>query len=177
MSDDLRLRYVVGLGANLGDRHATLTSAVGKLGGLGAVLAVSSLYETQAVGPPQPDYLNAAVLLASRLAPHELMAALLTIERDHGRERRQRWGPRTLDLDLLYSPGLALDDPTLTVPHPELLHRPFALAPLVDVLPDARDARSGASYAERLALLGTSSIRRLESTNAWPPPHAAGRAE
>jgi 2-amino-4-hydroxy-6-hydroxymethyldihydropteridine diphosphokinase len=177
MSDDLRQRYVIGLGANLGDRHATLSSAVRALAEVGSVLAVSALYETQAVGPPQPDYLNAAVLLASGLLPHDVLGCLLTIERAHGRERRQRWGPRTLDLDLLYGPGLSLDDPTLTVPHPELPHRPFALAPLVDVLPDARDVHSGARYAELLAALGTTSIRRLGSTVAWPPPHASGRAE
>ena len=119
MSDDLRPQYVVGLGANLGDRLTTLASAVRALAHEGVVLRLSSVYETQAVGPPQPDYLNAAILLGSTLPPLELLGALLTIERAHGRERRERWGPRTLDLDLLYSPGLELNDPVLTLPHPE----------------------------------------------------------
>src|SRR5260221_14597632 len=106
MSDDLRRLYVIGLGANLGDRLRTLQSAVIALETQGKLAAVSHLYESAAVGPPQPDYLNAAVLLESVLSPAELLTGLLAIERAHGRERRERWGPRTLDLDLLHSPGL-----------------------------------------------------------------------
>ena len=177
MSDDLRPQYVVGLGANLGDRLTTLASAVRALAHEGVVLRLSSVYETQAVGPPQPDYLNAAILLGSTLPPLELLGALLTIERAHGRERRERWGPRTLDLDLLYSPGLELNDPVLTLPHPELHCRPFALVPLLDVLPDARDERSGVSYQMLLDALGRGSVRRFETDSAWPPIDAAGRVE
>src|SRR5262245_2236701 len=139
MSDDLRL-YVVGLGANLGERRATLQSAVRGLAGHGRVVRVSDLYETAAVGPPQPDYLNAAVLLETPLGPQGALSALLALEQAHGRERRERWGPRTLDLDLLCSPGLVLDEPGLALPHPELTRRAFALVPLLDVLPDGRDA-------------------------------------
>src|ERR1041384_6029882 len=108
MSDNLR-HYVIGLGANLGDRLITLRSAVDGLARSGTVRAVSHLYETEPVGPAQPDFLNAAVLLESNLAALALPEALLDLERAHGRERRERWGARTLDLDLLYSPGLVLD--------------------------------------------------------------------
>lgn len=177
MSDDLLPLYVIGLGANLGDRLGTLGSAVLALAGAGSVLRLSSIYETQAVGPPQPDYLNAAVLLGSKLPPLELLRVLLTIERDHGRERRERWGPRTLDLDLLYSPSVSLNDPALTLPHPELHRRAFALVPLLDVLPDAREERSGVGYATLLDALGRGSIRRFETSNAWPPIQSAGRVE
>lgn len=153
--------YVIGLGANLGDRFQTLRSALEQLASAGAILQVSSVYETAPVGPPQPDFLNAAVLLETTLEPLSLLQQLLRIERAHGRERRERWGPRTLDLDLLHSPDLVVDDPTLTLPHPELARRAFALVPLLDVAPDARDARSGAPYAELLERLDTSPLRRL----------------
>ncbi len=181
MSDDVRLSYVVGLGANLGDRQSTLKSAVLALERHAKVLAVSDLYEAVAVGPPQPDYLNAAVLLESTLSPPRLLAELLAIEREHGRTRRERWGPRTLDLDLLYSPGLVVAEPGLTLPHPELSRRVFALAPLIDVAPEARDPLSGQRYADLVRPLKTPRVRRLESRATWDPrPNrsmAPGRAE
>lgn len=181
MSGDMRRSYVVGLGANLGDRRATLISAVLALQAHGIVQAVSDLYESAAVGPPQPDYLNAAVLLDSALAPGELLPELLAIERAHGRERRERWGPRTLDLDLLYSPALLLNEAALTLPHPELTRRAFALQPLLDVAPSASDPRSEARYADLIAGLGRQGLRRLETGVSWDPrPNrtvAPGRAE
>jgi 2-amino-4-hydroxy-6-hydroxymethyldihydropteridine diphosphokinase len=167
MSDDLRRRYVIGLGANLGDRLATLKSAVIALEAHGRLLSVSHLYESAAVGPPQPDYLNAAVLLDSVLEPRQLLTELLVIERAQGRERRERWGPRTLDLDLLYSPELELCESDLTLPHPELVRRAFALAPLVDVAPDAREPGSGARYADLLFDLEAQGVRLLETRASW----------
>ena len=181
MSGDVRLSYVIGLGANLGDRLASLKSAVLALQPHGEVRAISDLYESAAVGPPQPDYLNAAVLLESALGPQQLLAELLAVERAHGRERRERWGARTLDLDLLDSPGLVLDEPGLTLPHPELLRRPFALAPLLDVSPDGRDPRSGRRYADLALALEPRGLRRLETRVRWDPrpnrSRAPGRAE
>lgn len=161
--------FVIGLGANLGERRQTLISAVRALSAAGRVRVVSNLYETEPVGPPQPGYLNAAVLLDSVLTPLQLLEQLLAIEHAHGRERRERWGPRTLDLDILHSPDLVLAEPALTLPHPELVHRTFALAPLLDVLPDARDARSGAAYADAFASLSTAGLRRLETSASWCP--------
>jgi 2-amino-4-hydroxy-6-hydroxymethyldihydropteridine diphosphokinase len=169
MSDVLRSRYVIGLGANLGDRLGTLRSAVLALGAHGRVERLSHVYETPALGPPQPDYLNAAALFETSLPPEALLAELLRIEQRHGRERRERWGPRTLDLDLLVSPGLVLKEPGLCLPHPELGRRPFALVPLLDVLPDARDELSGASYADLLAGLAPTTLRRVASSESWDP--------
>ncbi len=166
MSDDLR-HYVIGLGANLGDRLATLRSAVAGLAQCGTLAAVSDIYETDPVGPAQPDFLNAAVLLATRLDPLPLLEALLGIERAHGRARRERWGPRSLDLDLLFSPGLVLATPAPTLPLPELTRRAFAPVPLPDVAPDARDPKSGVAYAELLAELGRGGIRRFETPASW----------
>ena len=181
MSGDMRRSYVVGLGANLGDRRATLKSAVLALQAHGVVQAVSDLYESPAVGPPQPDYLNAAVLLDSALAPGQLLLGLLAIERAHGRERRERWGPRTLDLDLLYSPALLLSETALTLPHPELTRRAFALQPLLDVAPGASDPASEAPYVDLIDALGGQGLRRLETSPSWDPrPNRAlapGRAE
>jgi 2-amino-4-hydroxy-6-hydroxymethyldihydropteridine diphosphokinase len=181
MSGDVRRSYVIGLGANLGDRLSTLKSAIVALRPHGLLEGVSDLYECAPVGPPQPDFLNAAVLLDSALAPGQLLKELLAIERAHGRERRERWGPRTLDLDLLFSPLLVLNDPDLTLPHPELTRRAFALAPLVDVAHEARDPRSGTRYAELLLALGEQGVRRIQSSAGWDPrpdgPGAPGRAE
>jgi 2-amino-4-hydroxy-6-hydroxymethyldihydropteridine diphosphokinase len=170
MSGDLSRQYVIGLGANLADRVTALKSAVLALGAHGRVRSVSHLYESAAVGPPQPDYLNAAVLLESGLAPKQLLQELLLIERAHGRERRERWGPRTLDLDLLHSPDLVVSDPDLTLPHPELTKRAFALAPLVDVAPEARDPHSGQSYSDLLVAVGDQGVRRIETCATWLGP-------
>jgi 2-amino-4-hydroxy-6-hydroxymethyldihydropteridine diphosphokinase len=181
MSGDVCRSFVIGLGANLGDRLGTLKSALAGLSRLGHVRGLSALYETAAVGPPQPDYLNAAVLLESKLGPLELLGQLLEVERAHGRERRERWGPRTLDLDLLFSPALIVSDPALTLPHPELTRRVFALAPLLDVAPEARDPRSGERYGDLVLALGDQGVRRLETGESWDPrPNGAdapGRAE
>lgn len=146
------LRVVVGLGANLGDRRAALRGAARALASLDGVrwVASSQVYETPpAGGPPQPDYLNAAVLLSIDLAPRALLIEGLAIERAMGRRRPDpvRWGPRPIDIDLLWADGRALDEPGLTLPHPRLAQRVFALRPLLDLCPDARDP-AGNRYAD-----------------------------
>jgi 2-amino-4-hydroxy-6-hydroxymethyldihydropteridine diphosphokinase len=145
---------VIGLGSNLGDRRGTLAKAAAEIRALGEVTAVSSLYETAPVGPPQPMFLNAAVALSTRLDPPGLLAALLAIERRLGRVRRERWGPRSIDLDILWIAGVVFDAAELKVPHPELRGRAFALCPLLDVAPLAADPRDGKSYRAILAELG-----------------------
>lgn len=132
------MRAAVGLGSNLGNRRATLDAAIEALALLGDVVAVSSLYETAPVGgPKQGDYLNAVVVLDTDLEPAELLEALLAIEADQGRVRTARFGPRTLDLDLLLYGDAVVDEPGLTVPHPRMTERRFVLEPLLEVWPDA----------------------------------------
>jgi len=149
----------VGLGANLGDAAGTLRQAVEALDrreGV-AVRAVSRFYRTPAWGrEDQPDFINAVVLLDTGLSPRALLDLLLAVEADFGRHRvaGERWGPRTLDLDLLLYSDAVVDEPGLRVPHPHLHERAFALVPLLDVLPDARipgygDARNAVSALEK----------------------------
>jgi 2-amino-4-hydroxy-6-hydroxymethyldihydropteridine diphosphokinase len=144
---------VVGLGANLGDRLAAMRAAVRELGRSSDVLATSPVYETEPVGPAQPRFLNAAVLLAWAGSPEELLRELLAVEARLGRVRGERWGPRAIDLDLLWVEGVVAEGVELTVPHPGLRERAFALVPLLDVAPDARDPRSGEAYEQVLAAL------------------------
>ena len=137
------MRAFVGLGSNLGEREATLWKA---LEGLGAtegieVVAVSSFRETDPVGMvDQPCFVNAAAALETSLRPRELLERLLDVERSLGRDRavEERWGPRTLDLDLLLYGGETIDEPGLEVPHPRLAERAFVLEPLLELDPDLR---------------------------------------
>jgi 2-amino-4-hydroxy-6-hydroxymethyldihydropteridine diphosphokinase len=148
------MRAVVGLGANLGDRLAAMRAAVQELGRSTRVLATSPVYETEPVGPAQPRFLNAAALLAWEGSPEELLRELLDVEARLGRVRGgERWGPRSIDLDLLWVEGVAVDGAQLTVPHARLRERAFALVPLLDVAPDARDPRTGDAYEGVLAAL------------------------
>lgn len=123
------------LGANLGDRAATLRAAVQHLGATaGFVEATSSFYETAAWGlEDQPAFLNQAVRLRTSLPPDQLLAACLATEQQAGRTRHQRWAARTLDVDILLYEDFVLDLPTLQVPHPRLPERRFALVPLAEI--------------------------------------------
>ena len=132
-------RAYVGLGSNLGDRSATLARALELLGerqGI-EIVAVSSFRETDPVGYlDQPRFLNAAAAIETSLSPEALLDALLEVERELGRTREgQRYGPRTVDLDLLLLEGITVNEPGLTVPHPRLHERVFALAPLAELDP------------------------------------------
>jgi len=145
-------RVVIGLGSNVGDRLANLDDAVARLRADRElrVLRRSPVYETPpAGGPPQGDYLNAAVLVVTALDARDVLSRALVIERALGRTRSEetRWGPRTIDLDLLWIEGEAISEPGLELPHPRLADRPFAVRPLLDVAPDAVDIRTGRAYA------------------------------
>jgi 2-amino-4-hydroxy-6-hydroxymethyldihydropteridine diphosphokinase len=132
------MRAAVALGSNVGDRHAHLDAAVEALASLGDVVAISSIYETAPVaGPPQADYLNAVAVLETDLEPKELLGRLFAIETARGRERTVRFGPRTLDLDLLLFDDAVIDEPDVSVPHPRMTERRFVLEPLLEVWPDA----------------------------------------
>jgi 2-amino-4-hydroxy-6-hydroxymethyldihydropteridine diphosphokinase len=155
---------VVGLGSNLGDRRATLLGALDAIAKIDQFrpVARSSLWQTAPVGgPPQGDFYNAATLIETALGPQAILAALLAVELAFGRQRAGRNAPRTLDLDLLWIEAVAVTLPGLTVPHPRLAERAFALVPLVEVAPNAVDPRTGASYAAILAHLDRTGVRRL----------------
>ncbi|MEO6420880.1 MAG: 2-amino-4-hydroxy-6-hydroxymethyldihydropteridine diphosphokinase [Polyangiaceae bacterium] len=152
------MKVVVGLGANLGDRLASLQAAVDALARIASVALVSSVYESAPVGgPPQPEFLNAAVLLRWDRTdrPHHgidktaadllaLLAETQAIERALGRLSAERWGPRAIDLDILWAEGAIVANPRLTVPHPRLTERAFALVPLLEVCPGCIDPRTNA---------------------------------
>ncbi len=131
-------RAFLALGSNLGDRLTNLQTAVDGLAttpGV-SVVAVSNVYETDPVGPSQPDYLNAVASLETVLSARALLEAGQRLEKGAHRERRERWGPRTLDIDVLWVDGERVDQPDLRVPHPRMLERLFVLVPLADVAPD-----------------------------------------
>ncbi|MFT4257574.1 MAG: 2-amino-4-hydroxy-6-hydroxymethyldihydropteridine diphosphokinase [Pseudoxanthomonas sp.] len=175
----------VGLGANLGDAAATLHAALRELDVLPQtrLRRASRLYRTPAwggvlhEGKPQPDYLNAVAEVTTRLTARELLDGLLAIERRHGRDRRreQRWGPRTLDLDLLLHGDAQIDDASmeaggLRVPHPLMHRRAFVLLPLLEIAPEAvipgfGPARNAVSALETGEL---SNIVPLSVDNARP---------
>jgi 2-amino-4-hydroxy-6-hydroxymethyldihydropteridine diphosphokinase len=145
-------RVVIGLGSNLGDRPKAIRAAVAALRADRdlSVLRVSPFYESPpAGGPPQGDYVNAAVLVATALPVRELLGRTLAVERSLGRTRPDPvpWGPRTIDLDLLWVEGESVKEPDLVVPHPRLRERVFALRPLLDLAPDAGDPDSTEAYA------------------------------
>lgn len=133
----------IGLGGNIGDVAATLRAALAAIDALPGtrLLRASRLYRTPAWGrEDQPDFINAAAVVETALGPQALLEALLAIERAHGRVRDAeggRWGPRTLDLDLLLHGGAVVDLPGLALPHPQLHARAFVLVPLAEVAPGA----------------------------------------
>lgn len=152
------IQAAIGLGSNLGDREGHLRAAYDALQGLPRtqVLAISDTIQTEPVGPvAQGPYLNAAALIRTELTARELLASLLEIERSRGRDRsrEQRWGPRTLDLDLLLYGGRIIDEPGLTIPHPRLHERLFVLFPLAQIAKDARVPTRGRTVGELLAAL------------------------
>ncbi len=147
----------IGLGANLpssaGPPSATLANAVTRLASMGRVTAKSSLYSTEPVGfAAQPRFLNAVVALETELSPRALLEALLSIEREFGRDRTSGIanGPRTLDLDLLIYGTRSINEPGLVAPHPRLAERAFVLVPLTEIAPQAIDTRSGLTVSQLL---------------------------
>lgn len=139
-------RAYLALGANLGDRLDNLRQAVSLLQDRGARLLRSSrVYETEPVGPPQPDYLNAVIEVETDLSPRGLLIACLAVEQAMGRVRGERWGPRVIDVDILTLGELEVDEPDLQIPHPRMHQRGFVMIPLLEldadpILPGGRTA-------------------------------------
>ena len=140
------MRAHLALGSNLGDRLANLQGAVDGLAATDGItlVALSAVYETDPVGGPvQDDFLNAVVEVTTTLEPHDLLAVCGRLEQAAHRVRIERWGPRTLDVDVLLIDDLTIDTPDLEVPHPRMWERTFVLAPLHDVAPDLVDRPVG----------------------------------
>jgi len=140
-----KVRSAIALGSNIGDSLAILEAAIAYVVATPGIIleAKSSCYKTKAVGPPQPDYLNGCILLQVGMVPQLLLKTLLEIENLFGRVRTERWGPRSLDLDLLLYDDLILDTPTLQIPHPRMQERAFVLVPLFEIAPDWIEPVSG----------------------------------
>jgi len=179
-----RRRAVLAVGSNLGDRLGTLQACVVAIGRLPDtdVLAISPVYETDPVGgPAQPDYLNAVLVVETGLRPGELLDAAHAIEAEFGRVRAERFGPRTLDIDIISYAGEVRADPVLTLPHPRAHERAFVLRPWHDI--DARAELPGRGpVADLLVGLDGRGVRPYwprgddppgspRSWGGYPPPH------
>ena len=153
----------IALGSNLGDSQKTLESALVALDQTPEITwqARSHWYITAPVGPPQPDFLNGCALLLTTLTPQALLATLLEIEQQFGRVRQERWGPRSLDLDLLLFDDLILETNSLTLPHPHMTERAFVLVPLAEIAPDWVEPVSGKAIADLVQAVDCSGVRRL----------------
>lgn len=157
MSAVLR-RAFLGMGSNVGNRERHLTDAIESLAG---VVAVSPIYETDPVGGPVQDpFLNVVVELSTELSPRQLLGVAHRLESAAGRVRTQRWGPRTLDVDVLVVGDLVLDEPDLVVPHPRMWGRRFVLAPLADLAPELVPAQALAQSDGRVTLVGPLDLPR-----------------
>ncbi|MDJ0919562.1 MAG: 2-amino-4-hydroxy-6-hydroxymethyldihydropteridine diphosphokinase [Henriciella sp.] len=159
------IEAAIGLGSNLGDRKAQLQTALRRLDANPHIRVgqVSAMYETAPWGETdQPAFLNACVLLQTSLSPEDLLAACLGIEAAMGRLREKRWGPRLIDLDVLFYGDVEMESDTLTLPHPEIQNRAFVLAPLAELAPDV--LLHGRTVLEHLQAIDTTGIAQLEQT-------------
>ncbi len=157
----MRVEAALGLGGNLGDPVVAFATVLRRLATHQAVSLVrpSSVYRTAPWGKlDQPEFLNMAVLVETGLSARALLELCLSLEREGGRERRERWGPRTLDIDILTYGGQTIDEPGLQVPHPRIAERAFVLAPLAEIAPEMMIGLSDAASLE--GALAATDVRR-----------------
>jgi len=164
-------RAVIGLGGNIGAVLENLNRAIAVLDNTPgiAVSRCSSWYQSHPVGPPQPDFINGCALLDVTLSPPALLNSLLAIEQQFGRIRQQRWGPRTLDLDLIFYDNQRLTLANLQIPHPQFHLRPFVLVPLGEIVPQWLDPVSGLAVRDLLKSVDGSTVWKVASFGAAMP--------
>ena len=156
-------RCAIALGANLGNPQATLEAALVALDRPPQIRleAHSSWYCTTAIGPPQPDYINGCAILQTSLSPSALMQTLLKIENQFGRVRRERWGARTLDLDLLLFDDVIMHSADLTIPHPRMCDRAFVLIPLAEIAPHWPDPIAGQTMQTLACKIAAQGVKKI----------------
>ncbi|MBZ6075645.1 2-amino-4-hydroxy-6-hydroxymethyldihydropteridine diphosphokinase [Microvirga puerhi] len=162
MTEPKPIRAALSLGSNLGDKRGTIARAIAALDAGGAkTVARSADYRTEPWGPVAQDwFVNACVLVETALSAPDLLALCLKVERDLGRIREVKWGPRIIDIDILTYDDVAIDTPELVLPHPFVLERRFVLVPLAEIAPDL--AIRGTTVAEALKLLGPGDVTRID---------------
>ncbi len=156
-------KIAIALGSNLGNSLAILIAAIETLDRIPGikVTIISSWYQTKAIGPPQPDYINGCISVQAEQEPHLILQILLNIEKKFGRTRQEKWGPRTLDLDLLLYDDLILETATLQIPHPRIRERAFVLAPLAEIVPNWVEPVSGKTIEELVRTVDCTGVNLL----------------
>lgn len=149
------MKAIIALGSNMGDRRQFLENGISEIGArIGTVKRRSSVWETKAYGvTDQPDFLNMAISVETSIDPETLLHELLTIEKEQHRKRIIHWGPRTLDLDLIYYGDWIIHSDDLIVPHPDRCNREFVLGPIAEIEPDFPDPQEGKTVLELLQTL------------------------
>ena len=140
----------IALGSNLGESKNILEEAIKQIQSNPEIelLKTSSFYKTKPIGPPQPDYLNGCIIIQTTIEPEELLNLLLKIEKKFGRQRTEKWGARTLDLDIIFYHNLIIDIHHLQIPHPLMRQRPFVLVPLIEIAPQWQDPLTGLTITQ-----------------------------
>ncbi len=153
----------IALGSNLGDSLTILKNAIQTLSKIPDITlnTYSSWYQTQPIGPQQPDYLNGCALLKVDLSPHKLLEVVLDVEKQFKRVRLEHWGQRSLDIDIILYNDLILDTPNLQIPHPRMRERAFVLVPLAEIAPDWIEPVSGKAIAQLLEGVECSGVYKL----------------
>lgn len=156
-------KIAIALGSNLGNSLSILESATKALDTIPGIKIVisSSWYQTKAIGPPQPDYINGCISVLAKQDPHSLLQILLDVEQQFGRTRKEKWGPRTLDLDLLLYDDLILETPNLQIPHPRIRERAFVLVPLAEIVPLWVEPVSGKTIEELVKCVDCTGVNLL----------------
>ncbi|WP_427159295.1 2-amino-4-hydroxy-6-hydroxymethyldihydropteridine diphosphokinase [Aliinostoc sp. HNIBRCY26] len=159
-------KSAISLGSNIGDSLTNLAAAIAELVTIAGIelIAQSSWYRTKAVGPPQPDYINGCIILQLTMTPQQLIETLLATEQKFGRVRQERWGPRSLDLDILLYDDLIINAPNLQIPHPRMHERAFVLVPLAEIAPDWLEPVSGLTVAELVKKVDCSDVHLLKGS-------------